>query len=156
VIAENATGSSVVLGQGSVLKALRDLGYPALSRTDAAAVIIHAEGTGIAGFIRNHSALASKLLGDTATLVVSGALHVSPGIGLGIAAASAIFNKLTPDILAQLQQFEVSYDSDGLQNLLQLAPGQSAVGTVIFDSPGAGVTSKPASFSVSVPGAAIQ
>ncbi|HEX4138349.1 MAG TPA: hypothetical protein VHY84_27310 [Bryobacteraceae bacterium] len=150
VVAENISSGAVVVGQGTILKALRDQNYPALSRADAAAVILHASHAGVFGFIVNNAAFGSKLLNDLEGLVVSGALHVTPGVGVIIAGASTVAAKLSPDLVSQLQQFQQTYDADGLQNLLQLSPGQSAVGTVIFDSPGAGVKSIPASFSVPV------
>lgn len=135
VVAENPTGGSIVVGQGSMLLALRNAGYPALSRQDAAAVIVQSQGTGFTGFLKTNLGFIDKLLGDLQGLIVSKALSVSSGVGIAIAGTTAIFDRITPDILAQIQQFEAAYDSDGIQSLVQLGPGQSAVATVILDGP---------------------
>lgn len=151
VIAENTTGGTLVVGQGSVLKALRDKGYPALSRTDAASVILRSQARGFPGFIANNLPFAQKLLNDTEGLIVVRAIGVTPWVGTAVAGTSALLNALTPDIVAQIERFEETYDSDGIQNLLQLGPGQSAVGTVIFDAPPAESLVLPSqSFSVPV------
>lgn len=151
VVAENLTSGTMYIGQGSMVKALRDKGYPALGRTDAADIILRAQGTGFLGKLKTELPFAQKMVNDTQSLIVSGALHVAPGVGLAIAGGSALLNALAPDIVAQIQQFEQAYDTDGIQNILQLGPGQSAIGTVIFDTPPKYLTSVGQSFIVPVP-----
>jgi hypothetical protein len=108
VVAENDTASMIVVGQGSIVKALRDRNYPALSRADAAAAIIHAQRSGPMGFLLENVPFGSKLLGDIEDLAVSGAIKVAPGIGVGIAIGSAVLQKLAPDIVARITQFQAS------------------------------------------------
>lgn len=151
VVAENLSNGTMYIGQGSMVKALRDKGYAALGRTDAANIIIRAQGSGFLGFLKTNLPFADKLTDDVESLIVSGALKVTPGVGIAIAGGSALLNVLTPDILAQIQQFEQAYDADGIQNILALGPGQSAIGTVIFDSPPKLLHIEGNSFSVPVP-----
>jgi hypothetical protein len=150
VIAENDTQNSIVAGQGSILLALRNHGYPALSRQDAAAVIVKSQGTGFIGFLHTNLGFVDRLLDDLQGLIVSKALSVSSTAGIIIAGTTAVFDRLTPDVLAQIQQFEATYDADGIQNLVQLGPGQSAVATVVIDSPIMITASKTDTFPVNV------
>lgn len=150
VVAENATPNSIIVGQGSILLALRDQGYPVLSRQDAAAIIVKSQGSGFIGFLHTNLGFIDKLLDDLQGLIVSKALNVSGVVGIAIAGTTTILDRITPDILNQIQQFEATYDADGLQNLAQLGPGQSAVATVILDSPVTINSSKPSTFPVNV------
>jgi hypothetical protein len=150
VVAENPTTSSIVVGQGSILLALRNQGYPVLSRQDAAAIIVKSQGTGFVGFLHTNLGFIDRLLDDLQGLIVSKALSVSSTAGIIIAGTTSVFDRLTPDIIAQIQQFEATYDADGIQNLAQLGPGQSAVATVIIDSPVMIGVSKPTTFPVNV------
>jgi hypothetical protein len=82
---------------------------------------------------------------------------VSTGWGAGITAASAIADRILPIVDAPLQQNPyITYDTDGMQALMQLAPGDCAVGTVMFATPGtvpaAGSAAPP--FTLQVPAAA--
>ena len=151
VVAENDGAGTMYIGQGSIIKALRDKGYPALGRTDAAAVILHAQSSGFSGFVVSNLPFVQKLMNDTEGLIVARALSVSPTTGIIVAGVSAALNIYTPDILAQIQQFEQTYDTDGLQNITQLGPGQSAIGTIILDSPNKYVLTDGHSFVVNVP-----
>jgi len=150
-VVENKSSGTMYIGQGSIVKALRDKGYPALDRIDARAIIFSRQNSGPLGFIKNELPFAQKLMNDIEGLIVVKALGVSTGVGLAIAGTSALLNAVTPDILAQIQQFEQVYDADGLQSLLKLSPGDSAVGTVIFDGPPVFTTTAGHSFEIPVP-----
>ena len=150
-VAENWSNGTMILGQGNIVAGLRSKGYPALGRSDAASVILRAQSSGFAGWILTNLPFAQKLLNDTDNLIVSGALHVAPGVGIAIAGTSAVINALAPDIIAQIQQFEQAYDTDGLQNLYQLGSGQSVLGTIILDAPPKFVGTPGNSFTVPVP-----
>ncbi len=135
VVIENPpTGDKVLyLGQGSILMALRAHQYAALSRSDALAVVRTSQRHRLPGFIGNNLPFATKLSDDVNVLIVSKALSVSPGVGLAVAGVSSALHVLAPDIEAQIAAVQQVYDTDGLQALTALAPGQSVVVTVLFD-----------------------
>lgn len=149
-VLENTTGKVIYVAQGSVLIALRSHGYAVLSSTDAQAVVMRAERHGFTGFVSQHLPFASKLLNDTNVLIVSKALKVSPGVGVVLGALSAVAATAAPDVAAQIAQLQQTYATDGLQSLVELSPGQSAVATVILDSPASVASVKPNTFAVPV------
>ena len=66
--------------------------------------------------------------------------------------ANAIAKVVQPDVSALIQQIYQTYDADGIQPLMQLPPGGSLVGTLLFEAEGP----KPAAasdetFTVQVP-----
>ena len=64
----------------------------------------------------------------------------------------AIAKVVQPDISAVLAQIYKKYDADGIQSLMQLAPGGSLVGTLLFEVEGAKpTTANEGTFSIQVP-----
>jgi hypothetical protein len=152
VTGTNKGASNVVFGQGFVLQVLRSNGFLALSQQDAKAIVLKSQGAGIRALWGRYSPVAVKILDDVEGLEVLKVINFSPVGATALVTADAIAKVVQPDISTVLAQIYQDYDADGIQSLMQLAPGGSLVGTLLFETDAA----KPAAanegtFSIQVP-----
>ncbi len=152
VTGTNRGGQNVVFGQGFVLQTLRAKGFLALSQQDAKAIILKSQGTGIRALWGRFSPVAVKILDDVEQLQVLKVVSFGSAASTALVTADALAKVVQPDISAILQQIYQSYDADGIQSLMQLPPGGSLVGTLLFEVEGAKpTTANEASFTIQVP-----
>lgn len=152
VTGTNKGASNVVFGQGFVLQVLRSKGFLALSQQDAKAIVLKSQGTGIRALWGRYSPVAVKILDDLEGLEVLKVVNFSPAGATALVTVDAIAKVVQPDIGAVLAQIYQDYDADGIQSLMQLAPGGSLVGTLLFEVEGAKpATANEATFSIQVP-----
>jgi hypothetical protein len=152
VTGTNRGGTNVVFGQGFVLQTLRSKGFLALSQQDAKAVVLKSQGTGIRAIWGRFSPVAVKVLDDIEQLQVLKVVSFGAAASTALVTADALAKFVQPDISAILAQIYQSYDADGIQSLMQLPPGGSLVGTLLFEVEGAKpATANEASFTVQVP-----
>lgn len=148
----NKGNTSVVFGQGYVLQTLRSKGFLALSQQDARAIVLKSQGTGVRAAWNRYSPVAVKILDDIEGLQVMKVVNFGSPAATALVAADAIAKVVQPDVAVVLAQIYQDYDADGIQTLMQLPPGGSLVGTLLFEAEGA----KPAmtgdaTFTVQVP-----
>lgn len=152
VTGTNKGASNVVFGQGFVLQVLRSKGFLALSQQDAKAIVLKSQGTGIRALWGRYSPVAVKILDDIEGLEVLKVVNFGPVAATALVTVDAIAKVVQPDISAIIAQVYQDYDADGIQSLMQLAPGGSLVGTLLFEVEGAKpATANEATFSVQVP-----
>jgi hypothetical protein len=152
VTGTNKGATSVVFGQGFVLQVLRSNGFLALSQQDAKAIVLKSQGTGLHALWGRYSPVGVKILDDLEGLEVLKVVNFSPMGATALVTVDAIAKVVQPDISAVLAQIYQDYDADGLQSLMQLAPGGSLVGTLLFEMEGAKpVTANAATFTIQVP-----
>lgn len=144
--------STVTFGQGYVLQVLRANGYPALSQLDARAIVIKSQGSGLRGKWNRYSPVAVKILDDVEGLAVMKVIHLSPVAAGVLLTVDAIAKATQTDISTILAQIYQTYDTDGIQPLMKLAPGDSIEGTLLFEGEGAKApTGKSPILTVAVP-----
>jgi hypothetical protein len=152
VTGTNRGGQNVVFGQGFVLQTLRSKGFLALSQQDAKAIVLKSQGTGIRALWGRFSPVAVKILDDIEQLQVLKVVTFGSAAATALVTADALAKVVQPDISAILAQIYQSYDADGIQSLMQLPPGGSLVGTLLFEVEGAKpATANEASFTIQVP-----
>jgi hypothetical protein len=152
VTGTNRGGQNVVFGQGFVLQTLRAKGFLALSQQDAKAIVLKSQGTGIRALWGRFSPVAVKILDDIEQLQVLKVVTFGSAAATALVTADALAKVVQPDISAILAQIYQSYDADGIQSLMQLPPGGSLVGTLLFEVEGAKpATANEASFTIQVP-----
>jgi hypothetical protein len=152
VTGTNRGGTNVVFGQGFVLQTLRSKGFLALSQQDAKAVVLKSQGTGIRAIWGRFSPVAVKVLDDIEQLQVLKVVSFGAAASTALVTADALAKVVQPDISTILAQIYQSYDTDGIQSLMQLPPGGSLVGTLLFEVEGAKpTTANEASFTIQVP-----
>ncbi len=152
VTGTNRGGQNVVFGQGFVLQTLRAKGFLALSQQDAKAIVVKSQGTGIRALWGRFSPVAVKILDDVEQLQVLKVISFGTAASTALVTADALAKVVQPDISAILAQIYQSYDADGIQSLMQLPPGGSLVGTLLFEVEGAKpATANEASFTIQVP-----
>ncbi len=152
VTGTNRGGQNVVFGQGFVLQTLRSKGFLALSQQDAKAIVLKSQGTGIRALWGRFSPVAVKILDDVEQLQVLKVVTFGSAAATALVTADALAKVVQPDISAILEQIYQSYDADGIQSLMQLPPGGSLVGTLLFEVEGAKpATANEASFTIQVP-----
>src|ERR1700683_2866643 len=137
VTGTNKGTSNVVFGQGYVLQVLRSNGFLALSQQDAKAIVLKSQGTGLRALWSRYSPVAVKVLDDLEGLQVLKVIAFSPAGATVLVTTDAIAKVVQPDISAVVSQIYQAYDADGIQPLMQLAPGASLVGTLLFETEGA-------------------
>ena len=148
----NRGPSNVTFGQGFVLQTLRANGFRALSQQDARAIVLRAQRTGIRGFWNTYSPTGVKVLDDINNLQLFRVIQVSPAVSAGLATADAIAKATQTDVAQILADVYQSYEADGIQPLMQLTPGGSIVGTLLFEAEGPKpVATKAATFTVQIP-----
>jgi hypothetical protein len=152
VTGTNKGATNVVFGQGYVLQVLRSNGFLALSQQDAKAIVLKSQGTGVRALWGRYSPVGVKILDDLEGLEVLKVVNFSPIGATVLVSVDAIAKVVQPDISAVLAQIYQDYDTDGIQSLMQLAPGGSLVGTLLFEMEGAKpVTANEATFTIQVP-----
>jgi hypothetical protein len=152
VTGTNKGPTNVVFGQGFVLQVLRSKGFLALSQQDAKAIVLKSQGSGVRAIWGKYSPVAVKILDDIEGLQVLKVVNFGPVAATTLVTADALAKVVQPDISAILAQIYQSYDADGIQPLMQLPPGGSLVGTLLFEVEGAKpATANEASFTVQVP-----
>jgi hypothetical protein len=152
VTGTNRGGTNVVFGQGFVLQTLRAKGFLALSQQDARAIVLKSQGTGIRALWGKYSPVAVKILDDIEQLEVLKVISFGTAASTALVTADALAKVVQPDLSAILAQIYQSYDADGIQSLMQLPPGGSLVGTLLFEVEGAKpTTANEASFTIQVP-----
>lgn len=152
VTGTNRGGQNVVFGQGFVLQTLRSKGFLALSQQDAKAIVLKSQSTGIRALWGRFSPVAVKILDDVEQLQVLKVVTFGSAAATALVTADALAKVVQPDISAILEQIYQSYDADGIQSLMQLPPGGSLVGTLLFEVEGAKpATANEASFTIQVP-----
>jgi hypothetical protein len=152
VTGTNRGGANVVFGQGFVLQTLRSKGFLALSQQDARAIVLKSQGTGIRALWGKYSPVAVKILDDIEQLQVLKVISLGTAASTALVTADALAKVVQPDLSAILAEIYQSYDADGIQSLMQLPPGGSLVGTLLFEVEGAKpTTANEASFTIQVP-----
>jgi len=152
VTGTNRGATNVVFGQGYVLQILRSNGFLALSQQDAKAIVLQSQGTGLRALWGAYSPVAVKILDDLEGLQVLKVINIGPIGATSLVTIDAIAKVVQPDVSALLAQIYQDYDADGIQSLMQLSPGGSLVGTLLFEKEGAKpVTANDATFTVQVP-----
>src|ERR1700733_13539251 len=152
VTGTNRGGQNVVFGQGFVLQTLRARGFLALSQQDAKAIVLKSQGTGVRALWGRFSPVAVKILDDIEQLEVLKVVSFGSAASTALVTADALAKVVQPDFSAILAQIYQSYDADGIQSLMQLPPGGSLVGTLLFEVEGAKpATANEASFTIQVP-----
>lgn len=152
VTGTNASSQNVTFGQGFVLQQLRAKGFVALSQQDARALVLKAQSTGALGFWTRWSPVGVKILDDVESLQVLKVVTFGVPVASALATADALAKVVQPDVTQVLAQIYQNYETDGIQPLMQLAPGASIVGTLLFEAEGP----KPAdgadaTFTVQIP-----
>jgi hypothetical protein len=152
VTGTNRGSSNVVFGQGFVLQTLRSKGFLALSQQDAKAIVLKSQGAGLRAIWGRFSPVAVKVLDDIEQLQVLKVISFGSAATTALVTANALAKVVQPDINAILAQIYQSYDADGIQSLMQLPPGGSLVGTLLFEveGPNPTTTAEP-SFTIQVP-----
>jgi hypothetical protein len=152
VTGTNRGGTNVVFGQGFVLQTLRSKGFLALSQQDARAIVLKSQGSGVRALWGRFSPVAVKILDDIEQLQVLKVISFGSAASTALVTADALAKVVQPDISAIIAQIYQSYDADGIQSLMQLPPGGSLVGTLLFEVEGAKpTTANEASFTIQVP-----
>jgi hypothetical protein len=152
VTGTNKGSSNVVFGQGFVLQTLRSKGFLALSQQDAKAIVLKSQGSGVRALWGRYSPVAVKVLDDIEGLQVLKVVSFGSVAATALVTADSIAKVVQPDISAVLAQIYQDYDTDGIQSLMQLPPGGSLVGTLLFEVEGAKpTTANEASFTIQVP-----
>ncbi|HTA47647.1 MAG TPA: hypothetical protein VK789_34640 [Bryobacteraceae bacterium] len=152
VTGTNKGNTNVVFGQGYVIQVLRSKGFLALSQQDAKAIVLKSQGTGVRGVWNKYSPVVVKILDDIEGLQVMKVINFGAPAATALVTADAIAKVVQPDVSTILAQIYQDYDTDGIQPLMQLPPGGSLVGTLLFEAEGA----KPAmtgdaTFTIQVP-----
>ena len=148
----NKGNTNVVFGQGYVIQILRSKGFLALSQQDAKAIVLKSQGSGPRGIWNRYSPVAVKILDDLEGLQVMKVINLGAPGATALVTADAIAKVVQPDLNSILAQIYQDYDTDGIQTLMQLPPGGSLIGTLLFEAEGA----KPAltadtTFTIQVP-----
>ncbi len=152
VTGTNNGGTSIVFGQGYVLQILRSKGFLALSQQDAKAIVLKSQGTGVHAIWNRYSPVAVKILDDIEGLAVMKVVNFSAPAATALVTADAIAKVVQPDVSVILAQIYQDYDADGIQTLMQLPPGGSLVGTLLFETEGAKpAPGSDATFTIQVP-----
>jgi hypothetical protein len=152
VTGTNKGATNVIFGQGYVLQVLRSNGFLALSQQDSKAIVLKSQGTGLQALWGRYSPVGVKILDDLEGLEVLKVVNFSPIGATALVTVDAIAKVVQPDISAVLAQIYQDYDADGIQSLMQLAPGGSLVGTLLFETEGAKpATVNEATFTIQVP-----
>lgn len=152
VTGTNRGATNVVFGQGFVLQVLRARGFLALSQQDAKAIVLKSQGTGLRALWGRFSPVAVKVLDDIEQLQVLKVVSFGTPAATALVTADALAKVVQPDVSAILAQIYQTYDADGIQPLMQLPPGGSLVGTLLFEVEGAKpATANEAAFTVQVP-----
>lgn len=136
VTGTNKGDSNVVFSQGFVLQALRAKGFLALSQQDAKAIVVKSQGAGVRAVWNKYSGVAVKVLDDIEGLQVLKVVNFGAPAATALVTADAIAKVVQPDVSALIQQIYQTYDADGIQPLMQLTPGGSLVGTLLFEAEG--------------------
>lgn len=134
VTGTNAGDTTLTIGQGLVLQALRSNGYPALSQLDARQIIQRAQAKGVAGWWNRLSPGGIKALDDIKDLAVFRIISLSPAASAAIIVADEIAKATQPDITALINAIDQNYAADGIQPIMQIPPGGSIVGTLLFEA----------------------
>lgn len=152
VTGTNKSASNIVFGQGYVLQVLRSNGFPALSQQDARAIVLKSQGTGVRAAWNKYSPVGLKILDNIEALQVLKVVNFGAPAAAALVTADAIAKVVQPDVAAVLAQIYQDYDADGIQTLMQLSPGGSLAGTLLFETEGAKPAAvNDASFTVGVP-----
>jgi hypothetical protein len=152
VTGTNKGSSNVVFGQGFVLQTLRSRGFLALSQQDAKAIVLKSQGAGVRALWGKYSPVAVKVLDDIEGLQVLKVVSFGSAAATALVTVDSIAKVVQPDVSAVLAQIYQDYDTDGIQSLMQLPPGGSLVGTLLFEVEGAKpTTANEASFTIQVP-----
>jgi hypothetical protein len=152
VTGTNKGNANIVFGQGYVIQVLRSKGFLALSRQDARSIVLKSQGSGARGIWNKYSPVVVKILDDIEGLQVMKVINFGSPAAAALVTADAIAKVVQPDVSTILAQIYQDYDTDGIQPLMQLPPGGSLVGTLLFETQGA----KPAmtgdaTFTIQVP-----
>jgi hypothetical protein len=152
VTGTNKGSANVVFGQGYVLQVLRANGFLALSQQDAKEIVLKSQGAGVRALWSRYSPVAVKILDDINNLQVLKVINFGPAAATALVTADSLAKVVQPDIGAVLAQIYQTYDADGIQPLMQLAPGGSLVGTLLFEAEGSKpATANETAFTIQVP-----
>ncbi len=152
VTGTNTSASNVVFSQGYVLQVLRSKGFPALSQQDAEAIVLKSQGTGVRAVWNKYLPVGVKILDNIESLQVLKVVNFGAPVATFLVTADAIAKAVQPDLSAVLAQIYQDYDADGIQTLMQLTPGGSLVGTLLFETQGANpLAGNDVSFTIAVP-----
>lgn len=148
----NRGAKNITFGQGFVLQTLRANGFLALSQQDARAIVLKSQSTGALGWWNRYSPLGVKILDDVNNLQIFKVIEVSPGVSAALVTADAVAKATQQDVATILNDIYQKYEADGIQPVMQLGPGGSIVGTLLFEGEGPRPNSPGLKvFSVKVP-----
>ena len=132
----NRGNTTATFGQGYVIQQLRAAGYPVISQSDAKAIVQRAQGGGVHGVFNRWSPIAVKILDDLKDLSVLKVVSFGAAADAAIVSADAIAKVVQPDIAGVLQAIDQAYENDGIQPLMQIAPGGSLEGKLLMSGVG--------------------
>ncbi len=153
----NCGADNLTIGQGMVLQTLRANGFNALSQQDARAIVLRAQGSGVRGFWNHYSPVGVKIIDDINNLQIFKVIQLPLGTSAALVTAGAIAKAVQVDVSQVIADIYQQYDADGVQSIMQLGPGGSLVGTLLFEpeagtphaSPKAGTDSQV--FTIQIP-----
>jgi len=133
VSACNDTQAALTLSQSRVIQSLRGKGFEALSRYAAVAAV----GTSQAQSKKYQLARYSQIALNIVTgLVVSKAVSLGSALGSSLPGVQGIMQVVVPQLQSAVSDHAyLSFDTAGLPGVLQLAPVECAVGTVLMSAP---------------------
>lgn len=150
VIAEvsacNDTQSALTLTQSRIVQLLRSKGFEAMSREAAIAEIGSSQTQSKKYLLAKYSQVALAIVSG---LVVSKAVSLSSALGSSLPGVQGIMQVIVPQLQSVVSDHAyLTFDTAGLPAVLQLAPVECAIGTVLMSVPPKDAV---ADFIVSVP-----
>jgi hypothetical protein len=146
VSACNDTQSALTLSQSRIIQSLRGKGFEALSRNAAIAVIGSSQSQSKKYLLAKYSEIALTIVSG---LVVSKSVSLGPTLGSSLPGVQGIMQVVVPQLQNPVSDHAyLSFDTAGLPAVLQLAPVECAVGTVLMSAPPKDAV---ADFTVSIP-----
>ncbi len=133
VSACNDTQSALTLSQSRIIQLLRGKGFEALSRDAAIAAI----GTSQAQSKKYQLARYSQIALNIVTgLVVSKAVSLGTALGSSLPGVLGIMQVVVPQLQSVVSDHAyLSFDAAGMPAVMQLAPIECAVGTLLMAAP---------------------
>jgi hypothetical protein len=133
VSACNDTQSALTLSQSRVIQLLRGKGFEALSRDATIAAIGTSQFQSKKYQFARYSQIALNIVTG---LVVSKAVSLGSTLGSALPGVQGIMEVVVPQLQSAVSDHAyLSFDTAGLPNVLQLAPVECAVGTVLMAAP---------------------
>lgn len=146
VSACNDTASALTLSQSRIIQSLRGKGFEVLSREAAIAVISSSQTQSKKFLAAKYSQIALNIVSG---LVVSKAVSLGSALGSSLPGVQGIMQVVVPQLQSAVSdRAYLSFDAAGLPAVLQLAPVDCAMGTVLMSAPPKDAV---ADFTITVP-----